>query len=258
MRNLYFGLRVPPQKCFHLAMHWDFAFVLLFLGIAVPLLGRRRVRQLMRLPATTKMDRLSLYASTIAFQWVATGMVLWSTSAHGIAAKQLGITLGNPVLTVIITVVACALVLINQIFSLRRLASQSSEIRGVLPQLAVKLFPQDDVERLAFFALVATVSVCEEVIYRGFVQRVFQDWPRGSLIVGIVGSALYFALAHLYQGRRGLISTFSVGLMFSAMRAWTGSLVPSIAAHFVADITVGLSAPAKIRSAPPEAATTSN
>jgi uncharacterized protein len=96
------------------------------------------------------------------------------------------------------------------------------------------------------------------VIYRGFVQRVFQDWPRGSLIVGIVGSALYFALAHLYQGRRGLISTFSVGLMFSAMRAWTGSLVPSIAAHFVADITVGLSAPAKIRSAPPEAATTSN
>lgn len=230
-------------------MHWDFALILLFLGIAVPLLGRRRVRQLMLLPATTKMDRLSLYASTLAFQWIALALILWRVNAHGIRVAQLGVAIPSPVPTLISTVVLAILVLLNQIFSLRRLVARPAEIQGFLPQLALKLFPQDDVERLVFFALVATVALCEELIYRGFVQYVFQDLLRGSIIAGILGSAIFFALAHLYQGRRGLVSTFSVGLIFSIIRALTGSLVPCFVAHFVADITVGMLAPPKLSKA---------
>jgi uncharacterized protein len=95
---------------------------------------------------------------------------------------------------------------------------------------------------------VATVALCEELIYRGFVQRVFQDWSAGSVIVAVIGSAVFFAFAHLYQGRRGLISTLTIGLLFSTVRAWTGSLLPCIVAHFVADITVGLLAPGRVRA----------
>jgi uncharacterized protein len=230
-------------------MHWDFAFILLFLGIAVPLLGRRRVRQLMQMPRTTKLDRLSLYASTLAFQWIAAGLILWRSSAHEIRASQLGLALADPALTVTVSVVLSALILLNQIMGLRRLVAQPDKIQGILPQLALKLFPQDDVERLAFFALVATVAVCEELIYRGFVQRVFQDWSRDSVLVAVVGSAVFFALAHLYQGRRGLISTLTIGLLFSTVRAWTGSLLPCVVAHFVADITVGMLAPGRLRAA---------
>lgn len=230
-------------------MHWDFALILIFLGVAVPLLGRRRVRQLMCLPSTTKMDRLSLYASTLAFQWLAAGVVLWRTSAHGLRAPQLGLATPYPALTIVTTIALAALVLFNQLLGLRRLTTHPSRIQGFLPQLALKLFPQDDVERLAFFALVSTVALCEELIYRGFVQRVFQDWSRGSIIVGIIGSAAFFSLAHLYQGRRGLISTLTIGLVFSTIRAWTESLLPCVVAHFVADITVGLLAPARMRNA---------
>jgi membrane protease YdiL (CAAX protease family) len=229
-------------------MHWDFALILLALGIAVPLLGRRRVGQLMRTPSTTKMDRLSLYATTLAFQWIAAGVILWRAGAHEIRAAQLGLAIGNPILTVTITIVLTALVLLNQLISLRRLASNPAEAQGLLPQLALKLFPQDDVERLAFFALVVTVAICEELVYRGFVQCVFQDWSKGSVTVGVLGSAIYFSIAHLYQGRRGLASTLVAGLIFAGARAWTGSLLPPIAAHFVADITVGILAPVKILS----------
>ena len=229
-------------------MHWDFALILLFLGIAVPLLGRRRVRQLMQIPSTTKMDRLSLYASTLAFQWVAAGVILWRTSAHEIRTSQLGLAITNPALTVTVAVVLSVLILINQIMGLRRLVVQPDRIKGILPQLALRLFPQDDVERLAFFALVATVAICEELIYRGFVQRVFEDWSRGSVIAAIVGSAAFFALAHLYQGRRGLISTLTIGIIFSTIRAWTGSLLPCVVAHFVADVTVGMLAPSRLRA----------
>jgi CAAX protease family protein len=230
------------------AMHWDFALILLVLGIAVPLLGRRRVGQLMRTPSTTKMDRLSLYATTLAFQWIAAGVIFWRAAAHRLRAAQLGLAVGSPTLTVTITIVLAALVLLNQLLSLRRLVARPAEIQGLLPQLALKLFPQDDVERLAFFALVVTVAICEELIYRGFVQRVFQDWSQGSVIAGVLGSAIYFAVAHLYQGRRGLASTFVAGLILAGTRAWTGSLLPPIAAHFVADITVGMLARSRIRA----------
>ncbi len=229
-------------------MHWDFALILLFLGIAVPLLGRRRVRQLMQMPSTTKMDRLSLYASTLAFQWIAAGVILWRTNAHGIGASQLGLAIPKPALTVSTTIVLAAVILLNQILGLHRLLTHPEKVQGILPQLALKLFPQDDVERLAFFALVTTVALCEELIYRGFVQRVFQDWSRGSEVAAVVGSSVFFALAHLYQGRRGLVSTLTIGLLFSTIRAWTGSLLPCIVAHFVADIIVGMLAPGRLRA----------
>jgi uncharacterized protein len=229
-------------------MPWDFALILIVLGVVVPTLGRRRVRHLIAMPDTTKTDRLSLYASTLAFQWLTAGVILWRTSSRGIKPAELGLALFQREITITITVVISLLLLANQLFSIKRLASQPSELQTNVPQLALKLFPRDNVERLAFFALVATVSVCEEFIYRGFALRAFEDWSHSTLI-GILCSSLLFSLAHIYQGRRGLISTFTVGVLFAGIRTWTGSLFPPIAAHFVADLTVGLLAPARIRRA---------
>jgi membrane protease YdiL (CAAX protease family) len=229
-------------------MHWDIALILLFLGVAVPVLGRRRVRQLMQMPSTTKIDRISLYASTLAFQWIAAGIILWRANAHQIHARQLGLAIPNIALAVSATIALATLILVNQIMGLRRLVAQPEKTQGIFAQLALKLFPQDDVERLAFFALVMTVALCEELIYRGFVQRVFQDWSGDSVIIAVIGSAVFFALAHVYQGRRGLVSTFAIGIVFSTVRAWTGSLLPCVVAHFVADITVGMLAPGRLRA----------
>ncbi len=230
-------------------MHWDFALILVVLGVAVPWLGRRRVRQLMQMPETTKMDRLTLYASTVAFQWLAAGVILWRASARGINARQLGVAIPNPPLVTAVTILLAALVFANQVFSLRRLVAQPGEIKGLLPKLALKLFPQDAVERLAFLALVVTVAVCEELIYRGFIQTLLQNWSGGYWLAGVLGAAAFFGLAHLYQGRRGLLTTFAIGAVFSLIRVFTQSLIPCLAAHFVADLTVGYLAPARLRAA---------
>ncbi|MGH9756169.1 MAG: CPBP family intramembrane glutamic endopeptidase [Candidatus Acidiferrales bacterium] len=229
------------------AMHWDFAVILLILAVAVPLLGRRRVRQLMLLPATSKTDRLVLYASTLAFQWIAVAVILWRTFARGTRAAQLGLALPKPSLTIAAAILLAVLFLANQMISLRRMALPAGDPQGLLMQLARKLFPQDHSERLAFFALVVTVAICEELIYRGFVQRVFQDWAGDDALVGIAASAVFFSLAHLYQGRRGLISTLIVGVLFSAVRDVTGSLLAPVFAHFVTDLTVGILAPLRMR-----------
>lgn len=229
-------------------MHWDYIVILLFLGAIAPILGYFRVRRLMQVPFTTSLERLALYASTIAVQWVIVGVILWSTAVHGLAPRDLGLVLLDGKLTASVAVLLSLLLLANQIFSIRKLAANPQEIKGMIAELALKIFPQSQVERLAFVALVVTVAICEELIYRGFVQGLFQHLG-GSILAGIFGSALFFAAAHVYQGRRGLISTFIVGTIFATVRWWTGNLLPSVCAHFAADLAAGLYAPEKLRSA---------
>ncbi|HEV3483391.1 MAG TPA: CPBP family intramembrane glutamic endopeptidase [Candidatus Acidoferrales bacterium] len=231
-------------------MHWDFALILLFLGTAVPWLGRRRVRQLMQMPQTTKQDRLRLYASTIAFQCIAAGVILWRTGARRISLASLGFQIPNLGVVALVSVLLAALILVNQLVSLRRISRGTGEQRGILPELARKVFPQDFAERLVFLAVVMTVSLCEEVIYRGFAQYAFGNSLWGSVLAGVLASAALFALAHAYQGAKGIGATFIVGILFSAVRSWTGSLLPPILAHFLADFTAGMLAPSRIGFSP--------
>ena len=231
-------------------MHWDFALILLFLGTAVPWLGRRRVHQLMQMPQTTKQDRLRLYASTIAFQCIAAGVILWRTGARRISLASLGFQIPNRGVVALVSVLLAALILVNQLVSLRRISRGTGEHGGILPELAKKVFPQNFGERLVFLAVVMTVSLCEEVIYRGFAQYVFGNSLWGSVLAGVLGSAALFALAHTYQGAKGISATFIVGVLFSVVRSWTGSLLPPILAHFLADFTAGMLAPSRLRLSP--------
>lgn len=227
--------------------HWDLALILAFLATIVPAMGRRRIQQLTRIPQTNKAERLTLYASTMAFQWLISAIILWRISEDAVPTHQLGLAIPRPLLTGAVALVLAAVILANQLVSLRQLATKQTDEGNVLIQMALKVFPQDAAERLAFLAVVVTVAICEEWIYRGFAQRMFHDWG-ASVVAGIFGSALLFAAAHLYQGRRGLASTFAVGLIFSAARFWTGSLIPSVIAHFVADLTAGYLAPSFVRA----------
>jgi membrane protease YdiL (CAAX protease family) len=230
------------------AIPWDFAAVLVVLAIVVPWRGYIRVNQLLREETVSTPKRLVLYASTIAFQWVATLFVLWRCRIHGYRPADLGIALPRPWLTLTAAAVLTVLITANQLASIRRLASLPRDRQGPFRALSLKLMPQNATERLAFFALVVTVAICEEVLYRGWAQKFFQDFSGGSVLVAVIASAAIFSIAHIYQGRRGLIVTFVVGALFSIIRAWTGSLIPTMAAHFAADLAAGLLAPVWLNS----------
>jgi membrane protease YdiL (CAAX protease family) len=191
-------------------MHWDFALILIFLATVVPLLGRRRVQRLIKMPDTTRRDRMILYASTIVAQWGATAIILWRTGAHGIHAAQLGVALPHALLAMGATMILTGIVLANQFLSIRQITSNPQVAQGLLPQVALKIFPRGRTELAAFFVVVVSVSICEETIYRGFVLAMFRAWPLGSALFGILASSVLFAVAHLYQGSRGVIITFVV------------------------------------------------
>ncbi len=224
-------------------MPWDFAIILVVLGVLVPWRGAARIKQILARPRLDTSDRLALYASTVAFQWFAVGVTAWRCHARGVTAAHLAVAFPEPELTVATTLALTLLLGGSQLYSLRRLARLPTHPQGFLHHMARKVMPQNSVEARAFVALAATVALCEEFLYRGFVFAVVQDAAHDSLLLASLGSSVLFALAHLYQGRRGLRSTFVVGLMFAGARTLTGSLAPSIVAHLVADLIAGLGAP---------------
>jgi uncharacterized protein len=227
-------------------MPWDFVLILLVLGVVVPWRGASRFRRLLARERVDSTDRLILYASTIAFQWLAVAVVMWRSLARGLDAPDLRIAVPDPNLTLAVGLALSLLVAGNQWFSLRRLARTPPERRGLMGLMASRVMPQNLIERLAFVGLAVTVALCEEILYRGFALTVIER-ATDSAFAGILGSALLFGIAHLYQGWQGVRTTAVVGLVFAAVTLWTGSIAPAIAAHLVADLLVGLAAPRMLR-----------
>lgn len=218
---------------------WDIALIFLVLGILIPWRGAVRVRKLLAMPRVTGMDRLVIYASTIAFQWLLAGVVVWRALVHEITADQLGMLIHSPATT---AMWAAGLVLglgTIQYIGIRRTAQMGSSAPSRVREISVRLMPGSLIESLVFAALAVTAAVCEEFLYRGFVFAVILA-STGSAALVIIGSSLLFSLAHLYQGARGLASTFILGLILAASRHWSGSLVPAMIVHLVVDLMVGL------------------
>lgn len=232
-------------------MHWDYILILLVLAILIPWRSNARIRVLLEGPELTSFDRIQLYLSTMAFQWLIAVIILWRCSIRHLSFADLGIVLSMPGRAIVVAAVLSILLILNQVFGLRRLASLPPDKRGIIPKLAERLLPRNSTESLVAFSLVVSVAVCEEVIYRGFVQTVFQDVILGYGLAGAFISAIFFSFAHLYQGKRGILTTFVVGLIFSVSRIWTGSLFPCIFIHFCVDLSAGI-----VASRLPMAATT--
>lgn len=230
-------------------MPWDLLLILFVLAVIVPWRGVVRVRRLMRLPSISSMDRLTLYASTIAFQWVGVTLAGWRAWARGVSAESLGLRLSDPASAFLVAAGFAVLLSTFQVLALRRMGQLPPEKRGFLQQMAQCIFPQNGVEQLAYVALVATVAVCEEFLYRGFVYAALDRIEIAPFVLPALGSSLIFALAHLYQGRRGLITTFIAGVLFAGLRVWSGSLAPGIVVHFVVDLVAGLAGPRLVAKA---------
>lgn len=228
-------------------MPWDFALILLVLAVLVPWRGAARVRQLLALPMLSATDRLAVYASTMAMQWGVAALVGWRCFARGVGLQDLGLALPDAQTSAAAAVILPLVLAWTQLVSLRALARQPRERQGFLGEMARKLLPQDNLERLAFSGLAVTVALCEEFIYRGFAWAAIREASGGSELAALAGSSVLFGMAHAYQGRRGIVVTAVAGLIFGGVRMWTGSLLAPMAGHLVADLVTGIAAPRLLR-----------
>src|SRR5215470_14182092 len=168
----FFYLLEPGRKCSHLRMPWDFWLIFFALGVLLPWRGRARMKKLLAMPSVSSMERLVLYASTIAFQWLAVVIVGWRALARRYTAAELGLTLHNRTLLVTVGVFGAALIATLQWLNLRRVGRVPLKSRGALQAIAERILPQSTIELLPYLALAMTAGLCEEFLYRGFAMAV--------------------------------------------------------------------------------------
>ncbi|MGA2430711.1 MAG: CPBP family intramembrane glutamic endopeptidase [Candidatus Acidiferrum sp.] len=223
-------------------MPWDFWLIFLLLGVVVPWRGRQRLRELLAKPSVGPAERISLYVTTIAFQWFAAGVAAWRAWAHGLSSNQLGLVTHSAGSVGAAAVLGAAILAALQWMNLRRMSRMPEKMRAPMQALAERILPQSTKERVPFFALAVTAGICEEFLYRGFAMAAFTraGMPGWSVVVL---SSILFGLAHLYQGRGGLVGTMLLGLLFGTARITLGSLVPIMGWHAAVDVVAGVAGP---------------
>ena len=220
-------------------MPWDFWLIFFALGVLLPWRGRERMKKLLAMPHVSSMERLVLYASTIAFQWLAVAIVGWRVWARGYTPEQLGLVLHGRTRLVIAGIVGAAVIASLQWLNLRRVSRIPVDSRGPLQAIAERILPQTVVELPPYFALAITAGLCEEFLYRGFAMAALSQAGLRAWLVILVSSIL-FGLAHSYQGRGGIVMTFVVGLVLGASRLAYNSVAPAIFWHSAVDIVAGV------------------
>lgn len=73
-------------------------------------------------------------------------------------------------------------------------------------------------------------AICEEVCFRGALQPVFIRIT-GKPILGIIVTAAFFSALHLQF--QGFLPRFYLGVMLGLLFLYSGSILPSILAHFI-------------------------
>jgi uncharacterized protein len=220
-------------------MPWDFWLIFLFLGVVVPWRGSIRMKKLLAKPGTSSKERISLYASTMIVQWAITLFALWRAMARGLTARDFGLE-RNAFVEILLASFVGGLVLGALHWgNLRRAARVGGAGAERMRSIAKHILPQSSVELIPYCALAVTAGICEEFLYRGFAIAAL---TRSGVPVwlGFLGTSILFGLAHLYQGRGGVLGTTILGLVFAGGRLLFGSLMPPIVWHSVIDLVAGI------------------
>ena len=100
------------------------------------------------------------------------------------------------------------------------------------------LLPKSLLEILVWIATSITAGICEEMAFRGYLQRQFQALS-GNVVVAVLAQGVIFGLFHSYQGWKNVVVISVLGILFGALAAWRRNLRANILVHAWADVWGG-------------------
>jgi len=109
--------------------------------------------------------------------------------------------------------------------------------RQIVDPALLSLMPQTPTERLRFDALAVTAGICEEFLFRGVLWALLLPWIEGA--AALLVTSVAFGMAHLYQGRRGMLRTGMVGAVLGGLAWASGTLWLVVVLHAVVDMVQG-------------------
>ena len=111
------------------------------------------------------------------------------------------------------------------------LSGIADHLSGPDPDHTIRfLLPHGRVEMILWIALSVTAGICEETIYRGYLQRQFIAFTK-NVPTGIVITGLAFGLAHSYQGLAKASVLGVDGILLGVLAHCRRSVRPGMIAH---------------------------
>jgi membrane protease YdiL (CAAX protease family) len=98
--------------------------------------------------------------------------------------------------------------------------------------------PSGFAEVFIWILLSISAGICEEIVFRGYLQQQFGAATR-SLAAGVILQGAVFGLAHTYQGWKQVIVIAVLGILYGALVAWRRNLRASMISHAALDIFEG-------------------
>ncbi len=110
-----------------------------------------------------------------------------------------------------------------------------SHVLGGGTNAAQGLLPRGILESFAWIPLALSAGFCEELAFRGYLQKQFQAIT-GSGGWAVLIQAIVFGVGHLYEGVGPVGRIILYGVLFGLLAAWRKSLRPGMIAHAWSDI----------------------
>jgi membrane protease YdiL (CAAX protease family) len=212
-------------------IEWTHRLLVLFLIFVFPIWDFYEARRLRAAPASE--GRIRLYRITIAWLWLATA-VLFLTVPLGELDEPPKAWTPRPAIVAGIVLGGLVALLAPVLTAYRSPEARQRALHALQP--VAFMLPRSGRERLYFFAVTVSAAICEEVIFRGFLIRYFDE--RAGLLLAVVGAAAVFGLDHTYQGWNGVFATAGVGLLFTFLFFAVSSLWLPILFHALLDLRV--------------------
>jgi uncharacterized protein len=192
-----------------------------------------------RMTGINARTRVNLYCMTILFEFVLLGYI-WLLGLRP-AGKRLRDLIGGkwsrPRDVLIDIGVALLFWMVVVTFLLVFALVFGQNTAGIK---AIKtMFPQGPLEMVLWVVLSVSAGFCEEVMFRGYLQRQFLALT-GMEPAAVVCQALVFGAAHLYQGVKGAIAIAGYGALFGILAISRKSLRPGMIQHASQDTFSGL------------------
>lgn len=190
-----------------------------------------------QLSAAANPSRVRFYLLTLLYEWllflvVVVGVrrsgasVLLVLGDHWHSARQVFRDIG---IAAAFWIVSAALLLL---FGwLLRIAALGRNMDFMLPRRAAEI--------TLWIALSVTAGICEETVFRGYLQRQFMALTK-SAPAGILLAAAAFGAAHAYQGVRMVILIALYGVLFGILAHWRSTVRPGMIAHAWQDALSGV------------------
>lgn len=222
------ALSVVSQKQ-RIASYWHTALVV----AVVALNAYRGVIFTARVRQGLVPDRAEMYLRTMLIEIVILGIVALGVWRGGVSLQTIfgerwrraGQVLGDLGLGMGLWLVA--LIVVSIVGGLGGHGRDSNQSIGYL-------LPRSSQEFFLWICLSVIAGICEEAVFRGYLQRQFSALTR-SVPVGIVLSSVAFGAAHTYQGlARAMVIAVSA-VLYGVMAEWRGSVRPGMIAHAFQD-----------------------